>query len=274
MFLADTGVEDQSASRRCGRKREAEKNDKQEEGDKNLRSRITPRGKGLAPRPPGFVRPSPLPEKDANRTLRTTGKAQGPQKKDKEAAGNQNKAIKAFLLQLEARLRIIERATSKTTRMKSRHSAKESLKETGEMYNKEVKNNQGEMGSKHFHYALGLMDFLAGEKTEKEKNDEQRDKAETKSATSLREARAAQVETADNKEDWEPDFQKHKKKTEVTSRISFAAVGSVRVKNAPKHSGEKFHSHLRVVKKAGPDKTGRIEYQFVLLLLRRTAVRF
>ena len=108
------------------------------------------------------------------------------------------------------------------------------------------------------------MDFLAGEKTEREKKDEQKDKAETKFAASLREKRAAQVEAADNMEDWEPDFKKHKRKTEVTSRISFAAAGSVRVKNAPKHSGEKFHSHLRVVKKAGPDKTERIEYQFVL----------
>ena len=262
MFLADTGVDDHFASRRSRLKREAAKNDKQEEGDKKKRSRSKPRGKGLVPRPPGFVQPSPLPEKDANRTLRTTEKAQGskPQKKDKEAAGNQNKVIKGLMFQLEARLRIIERATSNTTRMKSRHPL--SLKETGEMYNSAAKNNQGTMGPQHFHYLLGLMDFLAGEKTEKEKKDEQKDKAETKFAASLREARAAQVETADNMEGWEPDFRKHKKKTEVTSRISFAVAGSVRAKNAPKHSGEKFHSHLRVVKKAGPDKTARIEYQF------------
>ena len=213
----------------------------------------------------------------------TAGAARGsePLKKDKDAAGNQNKALKDLALQLEARLRIIEGATSNTIRMKSNHPLIEKLKETGEMYNKAVMNNQGHtMGPPHFHYLLGLMDYLAAEKTEKEKNDEQNEKAETKFVTSLREALARQAETADNMEDWEldalfhscriaADFQNHKKKTEATSRISFAIAGSVLVNNTPMLSGEKYHSHPRVVETAqGQDsKSARIDLQFVIMLL-------
>ena len=260
--ITDSGVDDHfHASRRSRLERAAAKDDKQDEGDARIRSRSNPREKGLPPCPPGFVRPSPLALEDSKDAIVTTpqrgtqkekdhntpppisrrnmikaaaateedgeetvGAARGSEKKDKEAAGNQNKALKDLALQLETRIRIIEGATSNTIRMKSNHPLIEKLKETGDMYNKAVMNNQGHtMGPPHFHYMLGLMDYLAGEKTEKEKNDEQNQKAETKFLTSLREALARQAETADNMEDWEldalfhscriaADFQNHKKK--------------------------------------------------------------
>ena len=223
-----------------------------------------------------MIKAAAVEEEEAEGADRTSG----ANRKDKETAGNFNKALKDLALQLEARLRIQEGATSNTVRLKSDHPLIDKMKEIGEMYNKTVQNNQGHtMGPPHFHYMLGLLDWLAGEITEKEKNDENKDKPETKFLTSLREAVARQAATADVMQDWEldmlfrscrvaADFQNQKKKTDATSRISYAIAGSVLVDNTPMENGEKFHSHPLVAKAAPDDsKVARIELQFVLVLL-------
>lgn len=284
------------ASRKSRLERGAAGADKDDSGGARLRSRSKPREKAekalaLPPCPAGFVRPTAMIE-DAPEAIETTPKrprhtekdektpppvsrrnmikaaeveeeAEGADrtsgansKKDKETAGNFNKALKDLALQLEARLRIQEGATSNTVRLKSDHPLIDKMKEIGEMYNKNVQNNQGHtMGPPHFHYMLGLLDWLAGEITEKEKNDENKDKPETKFLTSLREAVARQAATADVMQDWEldmlfrscrvaADFQNQKKKTDATSRISYAIAGSVLVDNTPMENGEKITAIL------------------------------
>ena len=301
------------ASRKSRLESAATAEKEEEAGSARYRSRSNPRQERTQGScPPGFVRPQgPLALEDAKDNTETTprrskqqtqeqtpppvsrrnmikataaadeGEARGADrqseggKREKDQIGNANKALKDLALQLEARLRIQEGATSNTVRLKCDHPLAEKLKETGDMYNKAVMNNQGHtMGPPHFHYMLGLLDWLAVEETEKEKIEENKDKLDTRFLKSLREALARRAAAADKMDDWELDMlfrscrlaaDYQKKKTEATSRISFAIAGSVLVDNVP----EKYHSHPLVAKVAHrPDsRLARIELQLVVTLL-------